>query len=132
MFEELAEQAEEYGFLGSEAYQQATASKTGSEILTLMYFRSNADVHRYAESPLHRKGWDWYTRFAREHKHLGIMHELYEIDAGKWETIYYNMEPNGMGVTRHLTYTPEGTKEWVSPLVDASKGRLSTTHGRLQ
>ena len=131
MFNELSKQAEEYGFLGMDFYTEASASTTGSQMLTLMYFKSLADVHRYAESPLHRKAWDWYNRFARQHSHLGIMHELYEVDAGKWENVYVNMSPNGFGVTRHRVYDENGAAKWASPLVDANKGHLSTTRGRL-
>ena len=132
MYDELAARAEEFNFLGMDSYTQASSTPTNSQSLTLLYFKSKADVHRYAESPLHRKAWEWYNGFARSHGHIGVMHELYEVPAGNWESVYVNMEPNGLGVTRHRVYDGQGEGRWVSPLVDASRGVLSTTRGRLE
>jgi Domain of unknown function (DUF4188) len=71
----------------------------------------------------------------KKHNYLGIMHEVYEADRGMWESIYVNFQPVGLGAT---TYQKRDGKleagtvadEWVSPLLDASRGLMRTSKGR--
>ena len=132
MFQELEAKADEYNFLGLDTFNQMTQTTTGGLLMTIMYFKSTEDVHRYANGPLHREAWDWYNRFAKTHGNLGIMHETYEAPAGQWENVYKNIAPTGFAVTQHRVYAEDGTERWISPIVDANKGRLSSSNGRYQ
>lgn len=68
--------------------------------------------------------------------HMGINHEIYVADRGNWETVYVNFQPTMLGATTYLKRNGklEGgvvPDEWLSPLVDASRGKLRTSAGRL-
>ena len=68
--------------------------------------------------------------------HMGINHEIYVADKGNWESIYINFQPTMLGATTYLKRNGklEGgvvPEEWLSPLVDASRGTLRTSAGRL-
>jgi hypothetical protein len=94
-------------------------------------------VHAYAHSTLHREAWDYWNRTVKAHNFLGIHHEVYEADAGHWENIYANFQPTGLGATSYLRRANgklEGgqvSDEWLSPLLPANRGKLSTMWGRL-
>ena len=71
----------------------------------------------------------------KEHGYVGIMHEVYEADRGRWESVYANFQPTLLGATTFVK--KEGRleggvvgEEWVSPLLDASRGQLRTSVGR--
>jgi hypothetical protein len=87
------------------------------------------------------------------------MHELYQVPKSNWESIYVNYHPTGLGAfpnpptpllfppekntntttaaTTDLAKTPAedgkgpDVTTWVSPIVDASKGRLRSSAGRM-
>ena len=71
----------------------------------------------------------------KDHDHIGLMHEVFEAPRGLWEGVYINFQPVDMGAT---TYLKKGgkleggqvTDEWISPLLDANKGKLRTSNGR--
>ena len=51
---------------------------------------------------------------------------------GHWETIYINSHPSHLGSATFKTYDSEkGTDVYSSPIVDASKGLLRTSKGRM-
>jgi len=56
-------------------------------------------LHHYANSGKHVDIAKWYLAKAKGDKyHIGIMHEVYDVPAGHWETIYLNMRPFGFGM----------------------------------
>ena len=64
--------------------------------------------------------------------HLSIYHEAYHAPSGHWESIYVNARPTGIGQTAHPITDPDtGAQLWASPVVDASKGLLRTSAGRM-
>lgn len=131
MFQDLEARADEVGLLGISQYNNAASTKKNAEIVTIMYFKSNADAVRYATSPLHREAWDWYNRVVKQYPHLGIWHELFEAPAGSWETVYKNTEPTGFATSKHKVVDKEGNEQWISPIVDATRGKTATTAGRV-
>ncbi len=62
---------------------------------------------------------------------------MYEAEPGHWENVYVNFQPTGLGATTYLRRGDgkvEGGMvgdEWISPLIDASKGRFKASSGRL-
>lgn len=124
---------EKYGFLGSDTYLQTSSpvSTSASTLMFIMYFRSLEGVHTYSQSELHRKGWDWYHNSTKgegmANKTLGIMHEVFEAPAGKWETVHVNMEK--VGLSRASVRLDNGSQ--VETLVDARKAPLATAKGRI-
>lgn len=97
MFEELQEKQADNGFLGANFYLNAGDRPSSSELLSIFYFRSYEDVHKFAVGPTHRAGWDWYNRVTKQYTHLGIYHELYQVPAGSWENVYVNSAPTLFG-----------------------------------
>jgi Domain of unknown function (DUF4188) len=123
-----------------------------NEIATICYFRSVVHLHKFAHSPSHREGWTWWNTNLAKHRHIGIMHELYQVPKSNWENIYINYHPTGLGMSlpsplekkMHIpltilaatTYLAKPTAadekpKWVSPIVDARKGRLRSSAGRM-
>ena len=129
MQQELNDRAEEFGLLGSSHWLES-GRETGNEQLFLMYFRDTAGLHAYAHGELHREGWAWWNRTMAQHPHIAIWHEAYEAPAGAWESIYVNTRPTLLGATTYPVKTPQGT-QWLNPLVDASRGVLKSSRGRM-
>jgi len=135
MISELEKAGPDSGYYGGSAW--TSQDKNGAtENLILSYWRSTEDVHRYAYSPLHRETWDWWNKHIKEVDHIGINHEIFEVEKKHWEAIYVNFQPTLLGAT---TYLRKGDKliggtvedQWISPLVDARRGKLRSSAGRL-
>ena len=67
---------------------------------------------------------------------IGINHEIYAVDKSSWENVYINFQPTMLGTTTDLKRDGklEGgvvADEWLSPLMDASRGKLRTSAGRM-
>lgn len=57
---------------------------------------------KFAHSPSHTAGVNWWNKTLKEHRDISIMHEVYEAEAGHWENIYHNYWPAGFGTfSRH-------------------------------
>ncbi|KAL4944123.1 hypothetical protein BDV06DRAFT_233856 [Aspergillus oleicola] len=136
MVRELEANREEYGFLTSTSWlsnSDATlnAARGG---MTIYYFRNMAGVHKFAHGPLHRAGWDWWNRTAKEHPDISIMHEVYEAAPGKWENVYMNYKPTGLAtavVELSGSEKEGGEKKWVGSIVDANKVNMKNAKARL-
>jgi hypothetical protein len=76
-------------------------------VFVQQYWRSTDDLIRYANNPtlLHRPAWtDFYRRVgAAEGASVGIWHETITIEPGKFECIYGNMPPFGLGAALGTT-----------------------------
>lgn len=137
LWKELAANAPDSGYYGSSVWTSRD-SKGAVEILTISYWRSTEDIHEFAYGPSHKKIWDQWNKWDKEGvvKHLGINHEIFEVDAHRWEGVYLNFQPTMLGAT---TFLRKGDKDvggvvedqWVSALMDARKGKLRTSAGRL-
>jgi heme-degrading monooxygenase HmoA len=123
------------GFYGGSSW--SSQDKNGAtELLFLSYWRSADDIHRFAYGDLHRDAWEWWNKTIADNDHLGINHEIFEVDRHHWEGIYVNFQPTGLGAT---TFLRKGDKmmggtvddQWISPLVDARRGKLRSSAGRL-
>ncbi|PRQ03437.1 hypothetical protein ENSA5_15980 [Enhygromyxa salina] len=98
------------GLLSHESY-------TGRTTLMIQYWRSHADLHRYARDKEreHAPAWrEWIREWGRGA--LGIWHETYVVEPGSYECFYHHMPAFGLGK--------------VGPLVPAT-GELKTAAGRL-
>jgi heme-degrading monooxygenase HmoA len=135
MWQELEADSPESGYFGST--EQTVRDPRGAvEVVTISYWRSMQDVHRFAYGPTHRKIWEYWNNHSKELAHLGIIHELFEVDKHKWEAVYLNTQPTMLGAT---LFRRKGDKDmggevedaWISSLVDARKGKLRTSAGRL-
>ena len=132
MEKDLHAQRDEYGMLGMRSCLDAAARTTGSEIVIVCYFRTLEGLQAFAHSPYHRKGWDWYTRNMKHLRHISIWHETYHVPKGNWESIYVTSHSSGLASTAHEYFESEhGVNMWASPVVDASKGLLRTSVGRM-
>ena len=129
MEKQLGEQCDEYGYLGSSSWLNATDGAACNEILTLIYFRSREQVVKYAHSPMHREAWTWWNEIINDLGHIGISHEVYEAPYGNWEAIYANTKPSGLLATTFKAFNEDTQQEeWTSPVVSARKGTKYFTH----
>lgn len=135
MAKDLDVNATTNGFLGQTSYNRYD-ERGAIEIVNILYFKDLPSVHDFAHSPVHRDGWKWWDATLKEHDYIGINHEIYEADSGSWESVYVNFQPTGLGATSYLR---RGGKlesgivpdQWINPLVDASRNKLSRSSGRL-
>ncbi|WP_309121735.1 DUF4188 domain-containing protein [Paenibacillus sp.] len=67
--------------------------------VTIQYWRSYEDLENYARhGAKHLKAWKDYNRKAAAgSKHVGVFHETYMVDAGKYESVYVNTPKFGLG-----------------------------------
>lgn len=134
---DLEDHGEQYGFLGASSYI-ATERAAANETMTLVYFRTYEGLHAWSHAAggVHREAFNyWNNEVMGNGKNkvgrlFSIMHEVYQIPAKKWESIYVNYQPTGQGATRYKVNV-DGQEKWASPLVDADKGSLRTSKGRL-
>lgn len=132
MEKDLSTHSDEFGFLGMRICLDAADRQTGSETVAVCYFKTVEGLHAFAHSPYHREGWDWYTKTAKSVPHISIYHETYHVPKGNWENIYLNSHTSGITSTAHKYFDQErGVEMWASPVVDASKGVLKTSAGRM-
>lgn len=82
-----------WGLLGSTEW-------SGPRFLTIVqYWRSFEDLVRWSRVPrgAHRTVWTEYTRRLAAAGTVGIWHETYVVGPGRYETVYTNMPPTGLG-----------------------------------
>lgn len=154
MIEALQARRDEFGAISLSLWR-GTESRAHNAIMLIAYFRSAADLNRFAHDPVHRDGWDWYHQFVREsgHRHFGLFHETFVSRPGEWETIYMDCEPTllGAGNVRVAVIDGEetdrqergvskgkGCKEraseeelWVRPIVSADHPALKSQAKRM-
>ncbi len=121
--------------LGQTGWQRKD-ERGAMEFVFISYWRGIDDLHAFAHGPVHRPAWLWWEKTIKQHDMIGINHEIYEADKGHWENMYVNFQPTGLGATTFLRRGDkleggEVSDEWISPLVDASRGRLKSSSGRL-
>lgn len=149
MSEALHARRDEFGAISLNLWR-GTEDRTHNTIMLIAYFRSVADLSRFAHDPVHREGWDWYNQFVREtgYRHFGIFHETFVSRPAEWETIYVDCEPTLLGagsvrvaVANGGTDTQEtetrskeeGRKEelWTRPIVSADHPALKSQAKRM-
>ncbi|ETI24022.1 hypothetical protein G647_03391 [Cladophialophora carrionii CBS 160.54] len=123
------------GFYGASSW--TSQDKNGAtELLTISYWRSTEDIHKFTYGDLHKEAWDWWNKNLKENDHIGINHEVWEVSPKHWEAIYVNFQPTLLGATSYLRKGDKmvgGTVEdqYISPLIDARRGKLRSSAGRL-
>jgi hypothetical protein len=93
---------EEYGFLGNTPAMMTRdiglrEDAQGVNVVYLSYWKTLDGLHKFAHGDVHMKGQMWWERVAmKEHKHIGVMHETYEVPAGNWENVFHNFRKFGI------------------------------------
>lgn len=137
MIKELDDQSERYDYLGANTYIGAERA-SNNETMIIAYFRTYEGLSTFSHAPggIHRQAWSYWSDNVMgkgksgEGQMFSILHETYEMPAGHWENIYVNCQPTGLGATLHKVEV-DSRGSWASPLVDARKGVLSTSKGRM-
>lgn len=132
MAKTLEDNADEFDFLGMTSWLNAGDRATQSELMSVAYFKSPEGLHRFAHSQHHMDGWNWWSREVAKLPHLSLYHESYHAPRGHWEAIYLNSHVSGVMSTTHKVFDQaSGQHVWASPMVDASKGVMRTSLGRM-
>ncbi|KAJ5723061.1 hypothetical protein N7488_001096 [Penicillium malachiteum] len=137
MMDELDNNSDHYEYLGANRYI-ANERATSNEIMILAYFRSYEGLHKFSHAPdgVHREAWNYWNKEimgkgkTEEGRMFGINHEVFQAPAQRWESIYANYHPSGLGAAT-FKVTVDGKDKWANPLVDASRGLLRTSQGRM-
>jgi Domain of unknown function (DUF4188) len=129
MQKDIDARAEEYGLLGSTSWLGAERS-SGNEIMYVMYFKDPEGLHRFAHDPLHREAWNGWGKMYTKSPYISIWHETFTAPAGAWESIYANSHPTMLGAVQVPIKTEKDTV-WSGTLVDASRGQLKSSRGRM-
>ncbi|KAL1853540.1 hypothetical protein VTK73DRAFT_9007 [Phialemonium thermophilum] len=137
MIKDLDEHSEQYDYLGACSYL-ANERATANEVMILAYFRTYEGLHKWTheQGGVHREAWSYWNNDimgrskAKEGRLFSVMHEVYQVPARKWESIFVNYHPTGLGATTYKIGV-EGQTKWASPLVDASRGLLGSSKGRM-
>lgn len=130
----LFDKGEVKGFMGQSQFTRLD-ERGAIEFSAISYWDSIEDLWDFAHSGLHREAWQWWEKTLKQNDYVGINHEIFEADAGHWETVYGNFQPTLMGAT---TFLKRGDKmqggtvadEWISPLVPAHRGKLAKSSFR--
>ncbi|WP_026462188.1 DUF4188 domain-containing protein [Adhaeribacter aquaticus] len=87
----------ESGFLGGEQW-------LGRTTIMVQYWESFEKLEAYARNrdAQHYPAWMAFNKNIRKSNEVGIWHETYQVAAGNYETIYYNMPAFGLGKAGHL------------------------------
>ena len=91
----------EKGFLGGENFFRFFPFTS----LLLSYWRSFEDLENFARNPSepHLAAWKAFNKAVGSNGSVGIWHETYLVDAGKYEAVYGNMPKFGLGAaTEHV------------------------------
>jgi hypothetical protein len=80
----------------------------GRTTIMVSYWRSAADVQRFASDPdaPHAAAWREFTRKVGASGLVGVWHELYTVHRGEYEAVYANMPRFGLGSA--LDHIPVG------------------------
>lgn len=91
MLRELYQNPEK-GFLGAETFLYWPG------VALVQYWRSFEDLERYARDPdeAHFPAWQRFNRRVGSGGSVGIWHESYLVEPGKFETVYNNMPLFGL------------------------------------
>ncbi len=95
----------ESGFLGGEIILYRGG------IGQIQYWRSAEDLERFARSPQepHLRAWQRFNRAVGRDGSVGIWHETYQVEAGRYEAIYGNMPRFGLAAaTAHVPVGKRG------------------------
>lgn len=116
LFEDLASDPS-WGLLG---YQEWRGR---GFLTTVQYWRSFEDLVRWSRLPKgkHRSVWTEYTRRIAADGAVGIWHETYVVGPGRYETVYTNMPPTGLGRV--------APRETAIKRLGTAAGRLASTLG---
>ncbi|KAH0544909.1 hypothetical protein FGG08_000989 [Glutinoglossum americanum] len=123
--------------LGASSWINLSDRTSSNELMTVCYFRNVTYLHAFAHGPAHRAAWNWWNKHVAGLSHIAIMHELYQTPPHAWENIYINYRPTGLAATTHRAVLPPakkgepGVPVWLSPIVDARKGRFRSSAGRM-
>ncbi len=92
----------DYGLLGFQNW-------FGRTTILLSYWRSAADVQRFASDPdaPHAAAWREYTKKIGSSGRVGVWHELYTVHRGEYEAVYANMHRFGLAAA--LDHVPVGS-----------------------
>jgi hypothetical protein len=97
----------EKGFLGGEQFFRLFPIST----LLVSYWRSFEDLERFARSPSepHLAAWQKFRQAVGDDGSVGIWHETYLIEPGRYEAFYGNMPAFGLAAaTEHCPIARRG------------------------
>ena len=89
----------EKGFLGAQTFFNLRG------VVTVQYWRSFEDLEKFArdKDDPHLEAWRRFNKTIGSDGTVGIFHETYLVDAGKYEALYGNMPVFGLAAaTKHV------------------------------
>ncbi|KRG13721.1 transcriptional regulator [Virgibacillus soli] len=100
MIKELYTHKKELGFLSLESYFGLRTT------VMIQYWRSTDDLLAYAKGNKHLQAWKNFNTKVESNDAVGIYHETYELNKGRYESVYVNMPLYGLGkAMKHIPIT---------------------------
>jgi len=131
MWKDAEENREKWGFLGKTTGLKTSNLESNNATIWISYWKNLDSLERFAQGAAHKKGWDLFRQTTKKYPHIGIMHETYAVPKGRWETIYINFLPFGMGQTQHLTEKGKETGQTVSSLMETNGAWWKSMRSRM-
>lgn len=77
----------------------------GRTVMVQQYWRSFEHLTAYARRPdlTHLPAWGEFRKRVGDSGDVGIFHETYRVEDGRYEVIYHGMPPFGLGAVGELT-----------------------------
>ena len=102
MIKELYTNREELGFLSTESYFGLRTTAM------IQYWKSADDLISYAKNEKHLSAWRNFNKKVGNNEAVGIYHETYQLQSGKYESVFGNMPLYGLGkALPHIPITPD-------------------------
>ncbi|HLQ70327.1 MAG TPA: DUF4188 domain-containing protein [Bacillota bacterium] len=102
MVKELYTHQEKLGFLSTEMYFGLRTT------VMIQYWRSVEDLMDYAKGKKHLTAWKNFNQKVGNTESVGIYHETYEVQPGKYESVFGNMPLYGLAkAKKHIPITKE-------------------------
>jgi hypothetical protein len=99
----------------------------GTSVMLVQYWRSFEHLEAYARAKdrQHLPAWQWFNKQLGANGDIGIWHETYLVEPGRYETIYNNMPPFGLGAAGTLV-DAIGARQSAHQRLKAAAGELVT------
>ena len=100
-------------------------------VMVVQYWKNFELLNAYASSrtSAHLPAWTAFNKAIGTGGDVGIWHETYEIDAGKYEGMYVNMPPYGLGRAGRLFNADGARANAVGRMGRAGSGQVSDDIG---
>jgi hypothetical protein len=134
------------GYLGSSGPMLTMDGDSSNALLTITYWRSFKELEAFNKQGAHLRSIQWWNANTKRYPHIGksihlafeqvltigIMHELYNVQAGQHENVYLNYRPFGLVNTSYVVEGELGDKEVIKAEIVRDGQGLESMNERMK